>query len=80
MVFKARNGALTRRDVKNEDRTDYVHENTGEGTKCTPKKGAFYTKMGELNDNRQQSVGLIGRKCADYAINQGSGADLLGLP
>jgi len=27
VLFKVRNGALTRRDVKNEDRPDYVYEN-----------------------------------------------------
>ena len=29
VLFKVRNGALTRRDVKNEDRPDYVYENKG---------------------------------------------------
>jgi hypothetical protein len=29
VLFKVRDGALTRRDIKNEGRTDYVYENTG---------------------------------------------------
>jgi hypothetical protein len=29
VLFKVRNGALTQRDVKNEDRPDYVYENKG---------------------------------------------------
>jgi len=29
MLVKVRNGALTHRDVKNEDRPDYVYENKG---------------------------------------------------
>ena len=33
VLFKVRNGALTRRNVKNEDRSDYVYENT-----CTEDK------------------------------------------
>jgi hypothetical protein len=28
-LIKVRNGALTHRDVKNEDRPDYVYENKG---------------------------------------------------
>jgi hypothetical protein len=51
VLFKVRNGALTPRDVRNEGRSGYVHENTGEGTKCTPKKRPFYTKMHPLHDN-----------------------------
>ena len=41
MLFKVRNGALTRRDVKNEDRTDYVHENTGDGDKMFSEEHSF---------------------------------------
>ena len=29
VLFKVRNGALTHKDVKNEDRPDYVYENKG---------------------------------------------------
>ena len=35
MLFKVRNGALTLRDVKNEDRPGYVHENTGDDDKMS---------------------------------------------
>jgi hypothetical protein len=41
MLFRVRNGALTLRDVKNEDRTDYVHENTGNGDKMSRENHAF---------------------------------------
>ncbi len=30
VLFRVRNGALTHKDVKNEDRPDYVYENKGE--------------------------------------------------
>ena len=32
-------------------------------TECHAKKLAFYTKMQQLRDNRQQSVGRFGRYC-----------------
>jgi len=35
MLFRVRNGALTLRDVKNEDRPGYVHENTGDNDKMS---------------------------------------------
>jgi hypothetical protein len=35
------NGAQTLRDVKNEDRTDYVHENTENDDKMSPEKSGF---------------------------------------
>jgi len=42
-IFQTQERALeiTLRDVKNEDRTGYMHENKGEGTKCTPQETAF---------------------------------------
>jgi hypothetical protein len=61
-------GALTLRDVKNEDRTGYVHENTGEDDKMSSEEHAFYMKMRQLLDNRQQSKGLLPRTCTDYTI------------
>jgi len=56
MLFRVRNGALTLRDVKNEDRPGYVYENTGDNDKMSSKKQAFYSKMDHLRDNRQQSL------------------------
>jgi len=41
VLFKVRNGALTLRDVKNEDRPGYVHGNTGEDDKMSSEKPAF---------------------------------------
>jgi hypothetical protein len=36
---------------------------------------AFWPKIHRFRDNGRQSIGLFGRTCADYAINQGrSGA------
>jgi hypothetical protein len=44
-LIKVRNGALTHKDVKNEDRPDYVHENKGEGDKMDDNR------VGYLSDN-----------------------------
>jgi hypothetical protein len=51
MLFKVRteafglgNGEQTLRDVKNEDRTDYVYENTGNCDKMSPDKSGFLRK------------------------------------
>jgi hypothetical protein len=64
-LFKVWNGALTLRDVKNEDRSGYVYENKGEQTQCLVTKPAFCTKMRQLRDNRKQFSGLFGRKCGN---------------
>ena len=64
-----------RRDVKNEDRTGYVHENKGDNDKMSSEKHGFYTKMHELHANWQQSVRLIGRKCTQVARKIGAKAD-----
>ncbi len=44
-LIKVRNRALTHKDVKNEDRPDYVHENKGEGDKMDDNL------VGYLSDN-----------------------------
>ena len=41
MLFRVRNGGLTLRDVKNEDRPGYVHENTGDDDKMSSEKHEF---------------------------------------
>jgi hypothetical protein len=41
MLFRIRNGGLTLKDVKNEDRTGYVHENTAESDKMSSENHAF---------------------------------------
>ena len=41
MLFRVRNGALTLRDVKNEDRPGYVYENTGDDDKMSSEKHGF---------------------------------------
>ena len=42
------------RDVKNEDRSDYVYENTGKSTKCILQKCPF---LHESAPNERQSGG-----------------------
>jgi len=37
-------GELTPRDVRNEDRTGYMHENTGDDDKMSSEKHAFTRK------------------------------------
>ena len=63
-----RNGALALRDVKNEGRSGYVYENTGNDDKMSSYKTGFCTKMHPLREDQQESVGLMGRKCIGYAI------------
>ncbi len=75
-LTEVRNGALTLRDVKNEDRSGYVYENTVNDDKMSGEKTSFCTKMYPFHDNRQQSVGLMGRKCTSQAINRGEVAPL----
>ena len=41
MLFRVRNGGLTLRDVKNEDRPGYVYENTGDDDKMSSEKEGF---------------------------------------
>jgi hypothetical protein len=55
-----------------------VYENTGDDDKMSGEKTAFYTKLHQLHDNRQQSVGLIGRIWTDYAIIRGEGGPKIG--
>jgi hypothetical protein len=57
--ISVRKGAVTPRDVKNEDRPGYVYENTENDDKMSIYKPGSYTKMHPLRDNRQQSVGLL---------------------
>ncbi|MGD1100444.1 MAG: hypothetical protein ABSA59_00125, partial [Terriglobia bacterium] len=41
MLFRVRNGALTPRDVKNEDRPGYAYENKGDDDKMSGEKHGF---------------------------------------
>ena len=41
MLFRVRNGELTRREIKNEDRTGYIHENKGDGDKMSSENQGF---------------------------------------
>jgi hypothetical protein len=49
----------TQKDVKNEDRSDYVYENKGTHDKITDDLPGFFTKMHTFRDNGQQSSGLF---------------------
>jgi len=40
-LIKVRNGALAQRDVKNEDRPDYVYEKKGEGDTMSCNRADF---------------------------------------
>ena len=53
--FRVRDGALTRKNVKNEDRTGYVYENTGGSDKMSIELPASYTKLHRFLQIRQQS-------------------------
>ena len=53
-LMQAPSGEGIEKDVKNEERSDYVHENTADVDKMYTDRPA-----------------LIGRKCADYAIDRG---------
>ena|SRR5208282_1633633 len=68
---RKRRDELTLRDVRNEGTSGDVHQNKGDGTNCLAKDRAFYTKMHQLSDDRQESCGFSARKCTDYAINRG---------
>ena len=41
VLFRVRNGALTHKDVKNEDRPDYVYENKGASDTMTENQYDF---------------------------------------
>jgi hypothetical protein len=42
MLFRVRAGGLSLRDVKNEDRPGYVHENKGDDDKMSSEKHTIY--------------------------------------
>jgi hypothetical protein len=52
-------GAVALRDVKNEGRSGYVYENTGNDDKMSGYKTGFCTKMHPRRENRQRSVGIL---------------------
>jgi hypothetical protein len=56
-----RNGALThKKDVKDEGRPGYVHENKWKATIGTPINPVYCTKMPRLSSDRQNSAGRFG--------------------
>jgi len=70
VLFKVRNGAETRRNVKNGTTSGDVYENTGDDDKMSGEKAGFYTKMHSLREDQQESVGFLGRECISYTIRQ----------
>jgi hypothetical protein len=48
VLFKIRNGALTPRDVRNEDRPVYVHENKGKSDKMSSEIHGFLDENAPL--------------------------------
>ena len=48
----------TKRNVKNEDRSDYVYENIRKRTKCIPLISPYRSKTDRLQGNGRKSSGL----------------------
>jgi hypothetical protein len=61
--IKVRNGAATLRDVKNEDRSGYVHENKWRATKYTPILTGFLHENATSERKLTKSSGFFARKC-----------------
>ena len=70
VLFKVGNDPWTQRDVKNEGTSGDVYENKEETTKCLVTNSASRTKMHQSGPNREQSAGLLGRRCTDYLIEE----------
>lgn len=68
VLFTVRNRTRTRRNVKNEGTSADLHENNGNDDKMSNEKQASYMKMHPFRDSRQQSSGIIGRKCNNGTI------------
>jgi hypothetical protein len=61
ICFSGSDAALTRRDVKNEDRPGYVYEKKDDDDKMSGEKTGFCTKVHPFHNNRQQSRRLFAR-------------------
>jgi hypothetical protein len=61
-LIKIRNGALTHKDVKNEDRPDYVHENKGEGDKMDDNRDGLLSENARVPRQSGRNQGVVGRK------------------
>jgi hypothetical protein len=48
---------LAQKDVKNEGRSGYVYENTGDDDKMSGELPVFYTKKHPIHHHRQESSG-----------------------
>jgi hypothetical protein len=56
--------------LKNATWSGDVHENKGGIDKKSGEMHGLFTKMRLSYDHRQQSSGLVGRRCTNYAINR----------
>jgi hypothetical protein len=48
VLFKVRNGALTHKDVKNEDRPGDMYENKGEMDKMADNRDGFLSESSQI--------------------------------
>ena len=69
-----REGALMRRDVKNEGTSGDVYENKGEATNCQAIFRAFLQKIPDFCSNKRYSNGIAGRQCTGYTEIRGESA------
>ena len=57
-----RNGALTHKDVKNEDCSGDVYENKGKETKCRPLKSGFLHENAQIERQLTKICRIYGQK------------------
>jgi hypothetical protein len=78
VLFKVRNGALTQKEIKNEDRTDYVHENKGESDKMDENPSGFLVENAQtwqyLGRIRRTNVQIMPRASGGFGF-RGSGSE-----
>ncbi len=58
-LTNVRNGLRHKKDVKKEDRTDYVHENTGSYEKMASNLSSFLPDMHLFRENPRKPIGLL---------------------
>jgi hypothetical protein len=70
-LIKVRNGALTHKDVKNEDRPDYVYENKGTSDKMDDNRADFVTEIDRLRGNSGRNKRSADLFCRCAALGHG---------
>jgi hypothetical protein len=78
--WEARSGAVTHRNVKYEDRTDYVYENTGSIDKIADNQPGFLAENVRISRKWTTIDRAFGRKCTGYAKIRGEGGPKIGSP